>query len=59
MSDEEVKEVRQTARIPKDIHTAIVRLPAGDVQHPATSFNKALVFVLRAGLEAIAKQQKS
>lgn len=51
-------EVRQTARLPKDIHAAITRLAAGDAQHPASSFNKALVFVLRAGLEAIAKQRK-
>ena len=52
------KEVRQTARIPKDIHDAIARLAAGDAQHPSTSFNKALVFVIRAGLEAIARQRK-
>lgn len=52
------KEVRQTARLPKDVHDAIARLAAGDTQHPSTSFNKALIFVLRAGLEAIARQRK-
>ncbi len=56
MSDD--KEVRQTVRFPKDIHAAIARLAAGDAQHPPTSFNKALLFVIRAGLDAIAKQRK-
>lgn len=56
MNDE--KEVRQTARFPKDIHDAIARLAAGDARHPPSSFNKALLFVIRAGLEAIGQQVK-
>ena len=57
MGDE--KEVRQTARFPRDIYDAIARLAAGDAQHPPSSFNKALLFVIRAGLEAIGKQRES
>ena len=60
MNDEqESKEVRQTVRFPRDMHEAIVRLAAGDAQHPPSSFNKTLIFVVQAGLEAIARQRRS
>lgn len=48
----------QTARFPKDIYDAIARLAAGDAQHPPSSFNRALLFVIRAGLEAIGQQKE-
>ena len=57
--DQESKEVRQTVRFPREIHEALTRIAAGDAQHPPSSFNKTLIFVIQAGLEAIARQRRS
>jgi hypothetical protein len=51
MSDSE-KPIGLMLRLPPDLHAAIVRYAAGSATHAATSLNRAVVFLLRAGLAA-------
>jgi hypothetical protein len=51
--------VRQTVRFPKEVHDAIMHLAAGSEHRPPSSFNQTLMFVVRAGLAALKRAERS
>lgn len=58
MSDEG-KPVGLMLRLPADLHAAVVRFAKGTARRPATSLNGAIVFLLRAGLTAFEKMERT
>lgn len=56
MSDQD--DTRITLRLPKELHEQLVRLARGD-KRPPSSLNATIVFVLRAGLDALEQDEKS
>jgi hypothetical protein len=58
MSDSE-KPVGLMVRLPPELHRAVVAYAAGSDRHAETSLNKAVVYLLRAGLAAVERATKA
>lgn len=58
MSDSENR-IGLMVRLPADVHAEVVRVSKGSTARPATSLNSAVVFLLRAGLAALKKAERS
>jgi len=46
-------------RLPADLHAEVVGISKGSTTRPATSLNSAVVFLLRAGLAALKRSERS
>lgn len=58
MSDSD-KPIGLMVRLPPDLHRAVAKYAQGSERHAATSLNNAVIFLLRAGLSAVERAQKS
>ena len=58
MSDSENR-IGLMVRLPADVHAEVVRVSKGSAARPATSLNSTVVFLLRAGLAALKKAERS
>ena len=58
MSDGE-KPIGMMVRLPPDLHEAVKRFAEGSARRPPASLNAAIVFLLRAGLVAFEKGERS
>lgn len=58
MSDSD-KPVGLMVRLPPDLHEQIRRFAEGSTKRPSTSLNLAVIFLLRAGLAAIGRSERS
>ena len=56
------KEPRKVSRfplaLPADVRAAVEKYAEGSSRRPGTSLNEAIVFLIRKGLEALAKDEK-
>lgn len=59
MSDKKEEATRQTVRFDPDVYTEIVELAKANKHRPAISFNRMLMFVLRAGLKALKEAEQT
>ncbi len=57
MSDEET--IGLMVRLPRDLHERVKRFSVGNGKRPKSSLNATVVFLLRAGLEAVERAAKA